>query len=135
MFSAPPSRRFVAGLGLFVLVWTVVWIVMGVWTKHEVQTLRQLSTTVIQSGTAVRQTGDALQGLGAIPFVGGRVAGIGREVSAAGVNAQRSGRSSKSTVDGLSTLLGVAIAVVPTVPMLALFVVTLRLTRPRELPA
>lgn len=132
MISAPPSNRFVAALGLFVVLWTVVWVVMGVWTKHEVQTLRQLSNTVIQSGVAVRQTGNALQGLRSIPLVGGDVARIGREVSVAGGNAQRSGRSSRSAVDGLSTLLGVAIAVVPTVPMLVLFLVTWRLTRPRD---
>ena len=132
MFRAPPSGRFVAGLGLFVVAWTVIWIVLGVWTKHEVQTLRQLSNTVIQSGAAVRQTGDALRGLGSIPFVGGDVTRIGRQVAAAGSNAQRSGRSSRSAVDGLSTLLGVAIAVVPTVPMIALFLVTLRLASVRE---
>jgi hypothetical protein len=133
MFPAPVSRTFLAGLGLFVVLWTVVWVVLGVWTKHEVRTLRQLSTTVIQSGVAVRQT--ALQGLRSVPFVGGDVARIGRQVSVAGGNAQRSGRSSRSAVDGLSTLLGVAIAVVPTVPMLVLFAVTWRLSRPRELPA
>jgi hypothetical protein len=135
MFPAPVSRTFLAGLGLFVVLWTVVWVVLGVWTKHEVRTLRQLSTTVIQSGVAVRQTGNALQGLRSVPFVGGDVARIGRQVSVAGGNAQRSGRSSRSAVDGLSTLLGVAIAVVPTVPMLVLFAVTWRLSRPRELPA
>lgn len=106
---------------------------MGIWTRHEVQTLRQLSNTVIQSGGAVKQTGDALQGLRPIPFVGGDVARIGRQVSASGVNARRSGRSSRAAVDNLATLLGVAIALVPTVPMIALFVVTWHLARLREL--
>lgn len=135
MFPAPLSRAFVTLLGVFVVAWTVVWILMGIWTRHEVLTLRRLSSTVIQSGRAVEQTGDALQGLRSIPFVGSDVARIGREVSAAGVDARRSGRSSRSSVDGLATLLGVAIAVVPTVPMIALLVVTWRLARPRELPA
>jgi hypothetical protein len=132
VLSAPPSGRFLAALGLFAVAWTVVWVLMGVWTKHEVQTLRQLSNTVIQSGVAVRQTGQALQGLGSIPFVGGEMTRVGREVSVAGANAQRSGRSSRSAVGSLSTLLGVAIAVVPTVPMLVLFLVTWRLARVRR---
>lgn len=131
MLTAPPSRTFVALLGGFVVVWTVVWILMGIWTQREVRTLRQLSTTVITSGAAVKQTGDALQGLSSIPFVGGDVGRVGRQVSAAGVDARRSGRASRTAVDNLATLLGVSIALVPTVPMIALLIVTLRLVRRR----
>jgi hypothetical protein len=119
-------------LGGFVVLWTVVWILMGIWTHHEVRTLRQLSNTVVKSGGAVKQTGDALQGLRSVPFVGRNVARIGREVSAAGVDARRSGRASRSAVDNLATLLGIAIALVPTVPMIVLWVVTLRLVRRPE---
>jgi hypothetical protein len=132
VISAPPSRAFVVLLGVFVVVWTVVWILMGIWTQREVRTLRQLSTTVITSGRAVQQTGDALQGLSSIPFVGGDVGRVGRQVSAAGIDARRSGRSSRTAVDNLATLLGVSIALVPTVPMIALLVVTLRLVRGRR---
>jgi hypothetical protein len=132
VISAPPSRAFVVLLGVFVVVWTVVWILMGIWTQREVRTLRQLSTTVITSGRAVQQTGDALQGLSSIPFVGGDVGRVGRQVSAAGIDARRSGRSSRTAVDNLATLLGVSIALVPTVPMIALFIVTLRLVRERR---
>jgi hypothetical protein len=131
VLTAPPSRTFLALLGLFVVAWTVVWVVMGVWTRHEVQTLRKLSGTVVTSGRAVKQTGDALQGLGGIPFVGADVARVGRQVSTAGVSAQSSGRQSRTAVQSLSNLLGISIALIPTVPMLALFVVTLRLIRRR----
>ena len=132
VISAPPSRAFVVLLGVFVVVWTVIWILMGIWTQREVRTLRQLSTTVITSGRAVQQTGDALQGLSSIPFVGGDVGRVGRQVSAAGIDARRSGRSSRTAVDNLATLLGVSIALVPTVPMIALLIVTLRLVRERR---
>jgi hypothetical protein len=135
MVWAPPSRAFVTILGVFVVVWTIVWILLGIWTRHEVQSLRQLSNTVIQSGEAVKQTGDALQGLRSIPFVGGDVARIGRQVSASGVSARRSGRASRSAVDSLATFLGVAIALVPSVPMIALLIVTWRLMRPQGRPA
>jgi hypothetical protein len=127
--AAQPSRTFLTLLGLFVVAWSVVWILVGVWTRHEVQTLRQLSGTVVTSGRAVKQTGDALQGLGGIPFVGADVARVGRQVSTAGVSAQSSGRQSRESVERLSNLLGISIALIPTVPMLALFAVTLRLVR------
>lgn len=131
MVRAHPSRTFVTLLGTFAVAWTVVWIVVGIWTRHEVRTLRELSGTVVTSGRAVKQTGDALQGLQAVPFVGGDVARIGRQVSVAGVSAVRSGRQSRNAVQSLSNLLGVAVAVIPSVPMLALFVVTFRLARRR----
>lgn len=131
MVRAHPSRTFVTLLGTFAVAWTVVWIVVGIWTRHEVRTLRELSGTVVTSGRAVKQTGDALQGLQAVPFVGGDVARIGRQVSDAGVSAVRSGRQSRNAVQSLSNLLGVAVAVIPSVPMLALFVVTFRLARRR----
>jgi hypothetical protein len=131
VLAAPPSRSFVTLLGVFAVAWTVIWILVGVWTRHEVQTLKQVSGTVVTSGRAVKQTGDALQGLGAIPFVGGDVARVGRQVSTAGVSAQRSGRQSREAVQSLSNLLGISIALIPSVPMLALFVVTFRLVRRR----
>jgi len=102
---------------------------MGVWTRHEVLTLRELSETVVKSGAAVENTGTALQGLGSVPFVGGDVARIGRQATAAGLDAQLSGTSSRSAVGRLATLLGIAIAVAPSVPMIALYIVVLRLAR------
>lgn len=131
MLSAPPSRTFLTLLGLFAVAWTVVWILVGVWTRHETLSLRRLSGTVVTSGRAVKQTGDALQGLGGIPFVGADVARVGRQVSTAGVSAQLSGRESRDAVQNLANLLGVSIALVPSVPMLALFIVTIRLARRR----
>jgi hypothetical protein len=128
----PPSKAFIGLLGAFVVAWTVLWIVVGIWTRDEVRALRQLSNTVVKSGTAVKQTGDALQGLRSIPFVGGDVVRVGRRVSAAGIDARASGRSSRSAVDHLATVLGVSIALIPTIPMMVLFLVTLWLVRRLE---
>jgi hypothetical protein len=125
------SRRFVRGLAVFIMVWTVLWSALGIWTRHEVETLSRLGSTVVESGTAVKQTGDALQGLRALPFVGGDVANIGKRVSRAGIDARRSGRESRAAVGHLATLLGLAVALVPIVPMIALYLVARRLARRR----
>jgi hypothetical protein len=129
---APLSRRFVRALGAFVVIWAAAWIAIGIWARHDVQSLRELGTTVVKSGTAVKQTGDALQGLRSIPFIGHDVADIGQQVAAAGIDARRSGRSSRAAVNKLATLIGVAIAIVPTVPMLALYLLAQRLARRAE---
>ena len=119
-------------LRAFVAVWVAAWIGLGVWTGYEVNNLRSLSDTVVKSGSAMASTGGALQGLGAIPFVGGDVERVGRQVSAAGVSAVHSGRDSRSAVDRLAILLGIAVGLVPTVPVLALYVLLSRAVLVRE---
>jgi hypothetical protein len=123
------SRRFVRGFAVFVVIWAVLWSVLGIWTRHEVETFSRLGSTVVESGTAIKQTGDALQGLRALPFVGGDVANIGKRVSAAGIEARRSGRASRAAVGDLATVFGLAVALAPIVPMIALYLVARRLAK------
>jgi len=112
---------------IFVAVWTLLWIGLGVWTGYEVNALRTLSNTVVRAGVAVRSTGNALQGVAAVPFVGPRIGAVGRDVSAAGRSAIVSGRSSRGTIDRLAVLLGLAVGLVPTAPVLVLYLVLRRL--------
>jgi len=125
----PPARTAVLGdplvpraaLRAFVAVWAVAWILLGIWTGYEVNKLRSLSDTVVESGVAMKTTGDAIEGLSVIPIVGGNVERVGRQVTAAGDSAVRSGRDSRSAVDRLAILLGVAVGLIPTVPVLVLY--------------
>ena len=121
-----------AALRAFVVVWIVAWIGLGIWVGYEVNDLRSLSDTVIKSGSAMKTTGGALEGLSVIPFVGGDVSRVGRQVTAAGISAEQSGRSSRSTVDRLAILLGIAVGLVPTVPLIVLYVLLSRAVVVRE---
>jgi hypothetical protein len=112
---------------VFVLLWSLLWIGLGIWTGYEVNALRTLSNTVVRAGVAVRSTGDALQTVGSIPFVGDRIGDVGRDVSAAGRSAVVSGRSSRGTIDRLAVLLGLAVGLVPTAPVLVLYLIVRRL--------
>lgn len=118
------SRTFTLLLGA----WCAAWIALGVWTGYEVNALRTLSNTVVQAGVAVKSTGDALQRVGSIPLVPGDIGRIGRQVSEAGVSAQVNGRASRSTVDTLAILLGLAVGLIPVGPVVLLFLL-LRRTR------
>ncbi|HET8527464.1 MAG TPA: hypothetical protein VFL60_01025 [Gaiellaceae bacterium] len=118
------SRAFT----LLLAAWCAAWIGLGVWTGYEVNALRQLSDTVVRAGVAVKSTGDALQRVGGIPLVPGDIGRIGREVSAAGVSAEVNGRASKSTIDTLAVLLGLAVGLIPVGPVVLLFLL-LRRTR------
>lgn len=106
--------------------WIAVWLVLGAWTGYEVNSLRALSDTVVKSGVAVQTTGDALERVANVPFVGGELGRIGRQVSAAGVSAQVSGRATKSTIDTLAILLGLAVGLIPVGPVVLLFFVLRR---------
>ena len=119
------SRAFV----LVLVAWCAAWIGLGVWTGYEVNALRTLSDTVVRAGVAVQSTGDALQRVGSIPFVPADIGQIGRQVSSAGVSAQVNGRASKSTVDTLAILLGLAVGLIPVGPVVLLFVLLRRQRR------
>ena len=117
------TRRAVWIADGLVVVWIGVWIWLGIAIGHEVSNLTTLSDTVVTAGQAVEQTGRALQSLEQLPFgVGDRIAGVERQITAAGQSAVASGQQSRHSVEDLAVLLTVAIAVIPSVPVLAVYV-------------
>jgi len=108
-------------LDVALAIWAAAWIAIAVYTAHEVASLRALSDTVVRAGTATVSTGHALEAIGHLPFVGGRISDLAAQAVAAGASARASGASTATTVDHLAVLLGLAIALVPTVPLLALY--------------
>jgi len=139
-----------------VVIWALLWSVVGVVVAQEVRQLEDLSDTVITAGEALEQTGEGLRGTSAglreahralefvdsLPFAGPEIEenlegaattldGIAREVTVTARSAEASGRSSKETVDDLSVILGLAIAVIPTLTLLAAYA-PLRSTRIRR---
>jgi hypothetical protein len=103
-------------------IWAVFWIAIAAYTAYEVSALHSLSATVVKAGAASESTGHALAALGSVPFVGGELASLAQQTIAAGASARVSGASAGSTIDQLAVLLGIAIGLVPTVPLLALYV-------------
>jgi hypothetical protein len=116
--SARAMRRLNAGLA----VWAAFWVGIAAYTAYEVAALRALSHTVVKAGTATESTGHALAAVGQLPFVGGRIGHLAAQAVAAGASARASGASTATTIDQLAVLLGIAIALIPTVPVLALYV-------------
>ena len=115
------SARAMRRLNVALAIWVVFWIGLGAYTAYEVAALRSLSQTVVKAGAATESTGHALEAVSRIPFVGDRIGHLARQAVAAGASARTSGASSAATVDRLAVLLGIAIALIPTVPLLALY--------------
>jgi hypothetical protein len=112
-------------------VWVVVWIGLGVAIGLELSDLTSLSHTAIVSGQAVESIGRSLGVLGNVPLVGGALAGVADQVQAAGASAIHGGMSSQSSIQTLSVLLAIAVALLPSVPVLG-FYLPVRLDLRRE---
>ena len=115
------SARAMRWLNVGLAIWAACWIGIAAYTAYEVASLRTLSHTVVKAGAATESTGHALAAIGHLPFVGGQLGQLAEQAIAAGASARSSGASTASTVDRLALLLGLAIALIPTVPLLALY--------------
>jgi len=120
------SARAMRLLNVALAIWAAFWIAIAAWTAHEVAALRSLSDTVVKAGAATESTGHALEAVGHLPLVGGQISQLAAQAVAAGASARASGASTAATVDHLAVLLGIAIALIPTVPLLALYLPLLR---------
>jgi hypothetical protein len=115
------SARAMRRLNVFLALWAAFWFAIAAITAHEVAALRALSGTVVKAGAATESTGHALAAISHLPFVGGRIGNLAAQAVAAGASARTSGAATATTVDHLAVLLGIAIALIPTVPLLALY--------------
>lgn len=114
--------------------WLVLWLIIGGWTGWTIWELSVLGDTVTSSGEAIGTAGDALVDLAGVPVIGDDTAQVGQEVAGAGVDIADRGQSVKSQLRQLAILLGLAIAVMPTTPVLGLYL-PLRSARRREVAA
>lgn len=126
-----PSGPRIVALDVACAAWTVAWVVLGFVVAAQVHGLATLSDTVSGVGGAIEQSGQTLQSLESLPLVGSKVRGPAGSIERAGRSAVVSGRSSRRDIERLSTLLGVVVAIVPSVPLLALYL-PLRLAQVRD---
>ena len=112
--SGPARFAFDALLAL----WIAWWVWLGASVGHEVRGLGELSTTATRLGHAVSAVGETLAG---IPLVGGD---IGPQLRAAGQNAVDSARDARASARRLGWMLGVSVALIPTLPVVLLYLPT-----------
>lgn len=99
--------------------WCALWLVVGAWAGYEVWMLADLGSTVADSGRALDSAGSALQSLRAVPVVGDTTAEIGDEVRANAADIAARAVDARGSLRRLAVLLGMTIALVPSVPVLA----------------
>jgi len=127
----PAARRL---LDAAIILWAAAWIVVGLLVAREVRGLADLSRTVTAAGYALHEAGSTLGTLEGVPFVGEDVGDVAERTERAGRSARESGRSSRESVESLATLLGLSIALAPSLPLIALYL-PMRLAWIREVRA
>lgn len=114
--------------------WAVFWLVIGAWTGYKIFQLTGLTESTVQSGHALQKAGQALQNLADVPLIGDKTAALGDQVGTTANGIVDSGTQARQSVRGLSVLIGLAIALGPTGPVL-LFYLPMRVARNREVRA
>lgn len=130
----PLSPRTRRAIDVLLAIWVALWVVLGIRVASEVRGLADLSETVIRSGVAVTESAEALESISDVPLVGGQLDEAIERAREAGESARASGRSSERSVQNLSVLLGLAIAIIPSLPIVG-FYVPVRLSLVREAAA
>jgi hypothetical protein len=133
-YPSAPAGRLIRVVDAALIVWTAAWLLVGVAVARDVRGLTQLSGTVVAGGRVLQVTGSELGQLSSVPFVGEQLGAMSRQLNDAADQAIASGRGSAEQIRSLSVLLGFAVALVPTVPLIALYA-PLRVSRAREVAA
>jgi len=127
-----PSPSTGSGWSGAVAAWCALWLVVGVWTGHELWQLGDLGGAVADTGRSLSSAGEALQSIGSTPLVGRRTGELGVEISSRSADIVAEAESARGSLRQLAVLLGLAVALVPTVPAVVLLGVSRRLTSSRR---
>jgi|SRR5579862_1533976 len=114
-----------------VLVWVICWIAMGVEVGRDIRQLTVVPRTVISTSQAVDGMANSIEQLANLPVVGSQIRPIVAGVHAQASSIRNSGTATDQSIRELSILLGFAVALAPTTPLLALFI-PLRISQERE---
>lgn len=115
------SARSVRVLDIGVIVWIVVWLVLGVVIWHDIDAQTSLSTNVIKVGAAVRQTGEALSIVGGLPLVGGGIGDFADRISKVGADVESSGQDSRDGITRIAVIAGIGVGILPAALVLLVY--------------
>jgi hypothetical protein len=129
-----PSSRGLHIMDIVTAAWVAAWIGLGIAIGIEMGHLADLSRTVTADSRAVQTVGSSLSALHDVPFIGGTIGRAASQIEQAGLGTAASARSTATNIRTLAILLAIAVALLPSVPVLG-FYLPLRLNRRREAQA
>jgi len=121
-FAAHRSRQIT--VDVLAVAFMAAWIWLGVFVHSLVIGLTDFGVQMQQAGAGFRETmTDVGDDLGSVPLIGGGIRGPFDSASDAGATLEAAGASQQVAVQNLATGLGLAIAVLPVLTILALWLV------------
>jgi hypothetical protein len=121
-FAAQRARQIVADV--VSVLGIVAFIVLGVTIRGLIMTLQAAGARLSEAGSSFESTmSEISERLGGIPLIGGGIRAPFDEASGAGSTLQSAGQAQQDAVAQLATGVGLALAVLPTVVILLLWLV------------
>jgi len=128
------SARTMRVLDVLLIVYVVLWVVLGILIASDIRRQADLSDHVTRIGQALTEIGGGLDVLGGLPLVGGDIGEVAKGVTGAGESVTRSGQVSRDSLERMGVLVGIAFAAVPLLLVLPIYL-PLRLSWWREVRA
>lgn len=117
------SHRTSRTIDVILVLWLLVWCAIGYTLGRTVNELSGLSDGVIGAGEGVSDAAGALGDFADVPLIGGGIDAIADRIDAIGQGTVQKGEASKEAIFNVSLLIGLVIALGPTVPLLAVWLV------------
>jgi hypothetical protein len=117
------SHRTSRTIDLVLLLWLLLWCLIGYTLGRTVNELSGLSDGVIRAGEGVSDAAGALEGFADVPLIGGGIGEISERIDAIGQGTVQKGEASKDAIFNVSLLIGLVIALGPTLPLIAVWLV------------
>ncbi|HET6712941.1 MAG TPA: hypothetical protein VFI59_04435 [Actinomycetota bacterium] len=117
------SHRTSRTIDVILVLWLLLWCAIGYTLGRTVNELSGLSDGVIGAGEGVSDAAGALGDFADVPLIGGGIDAIADRIDAIGQGTVQKGEASKDAIFNISLLIGLVIALGPTVPLLAVWLV------------
>jgi len=117
------SHRTSRTIDVILVLWLLLWCAIGYTLGRTVNELSGLSDGVIGAGEGVSDAAGALGDFAAVPLIGGGIDAIADRIDAIGQGTVQKGEASKDAIFNVSLLIGLVVALGPTVPLLAVWLV------------
>ncbi|HET9311989.1 MAG TPA: hypothetical protein VFP41_12300 [Actinomycetota bacterium] len=117
------SHRTSRTIDIVLMLWLLLWCLIGYTLGRTVNELSGLSDGVIGAGQGVSDAAGALDGFTDVPLIGGGIGEIADRIDAIGQGTVQKGEASKDAIFNVSLLIGLVIALGPTLPLIAVWLV------------
>jgi hypothetical protein len=134
MAETAVSKRTLRIVDAGVIVWIVVWAILGVVSFVEVRGLESLSDTMQMAGQSLQEAGDGLNTIADLPLVGGSIDAAAEKVQSLATRTINEADASRTHISRLSVLAVLVGGVIPILMALCIYV-PLRRSWTRKQPA